>query len=173
MKAKIRYGLFVMFLAGLFLLCPRPWLTEFHVWGTEINLGFPLGAFSIQHWEGTQAEPGRLAVFPNVTGVIVDLLLLMLVLVLVFRRLNSQSSSLWSEQHGRMALRGKYRLLVFVGILLPMVSVCLFTFLVGPSLIGEHEAVQIGNALRLWFIVYLLVVVAVVIAKEVRHRKTK
>jgi len=70
-----------------------------------------------------------------------------------------------------MASCGKYRLLVLGGILLPMVSICVFTFLIGPSLIGEREAVRIGSALGLWFIVYLLVLVAIVIAKEIRAKK--
>ena len=67
----------------------------------------------------------------------------------------------------------KYRLLVFGGISLPILGICAFTFLIGPKLIGERDAVHIGNTLGLWFIVYLVIVVAVVIAREIRVRKSK
>jgi uncharacterized membrane protein len=72
-----------------------------------------------------------------------------------------------------MAAHGKYRLLVIVGILLPMIGICVFTFLMGPTLIGERQAAKIGSTLGCWFLVYLLVVVASVIARELRGRKTK
>jgi hypothetical protein len=72
-----------------------------------------------------------------------------------------------------MTTSGKYRLLVFGGILLPMLGICVFTFLIGPSLIGERQAAHIGSTLGFWFIVYLVVVVGVVIAKKIRAKGSK
>ena len=67
----------------------------------------------------------------------------------------------------------KYRALVFVGVLLPMVIICAFTFLIGPALLGERQAAQIGSTLGFWFIVYLTVVVAVVVVREIRGNKPR
>ena len=72
-----------------------------------------------------------------------------------------------------MTASGKYRSLVFGGILLPMLGICVFTFLIGPKLIGERQAAHIGSTLGFWFIVYLLVVVTVVVARELRAKKPK
>ena len=72
-----------------------------------------------------------------------------------------------------MITSGKYRLLVFGGILLPMVAICVFTFLIGPSLVGEPKAAHIGSTLGLWFIVYLLAIVVIVIAREMRAKRPK
>jgi hypothetical protein len=45
--------------------------------------------------------------------------------------------------------------------------------LIGPALIGERQAAEIGSTLGFWFVVYLVVVVAVVVAREVRANKQK
>jgi len=44
-----------------------------------------------------------------------------------------------------------------------MVAICIFTFVIGPRLIGEREAANLGSTLGFWFGVYLVLVVAVVI----------
>ena len=54
-----------------------------------------------------------------------------------------------------------------------MIGICFFTFVIGPRLIGEREAAKLGSDLGFWFVVYLVLVVAVVIAREVRARRQK
>ena len=72
-----------------------------------------------------------------------------------------------------MNVSSKYRLVAFAGVLLPMVGICIFTFIIGPRLIGEREAAKLGSTLGLWFAIYLVIVVAVVIAREIRARRPK
>ena len=72
-----------------------------------------------------------------------------------------------------MIIYGKYRLLVLGGILLPMAAICAFTFLIGPSLLGEAQAAHIGSTLGFWFIVYLFAVVIIVTAREIRAKRPK
>lgn len=67
----------------------------------------------------------------------------------------------------------KYQPLIFLGVLLPMFVICIFRFLIGPSLIGERQAAEIGNTIGFWFVVYLAVVVAIVVAREVRANNHK
>lgn len=67
----------------------------------------------------------------------------------------------------------KYRLLVFGGILLPMVAIYVLTFLIGPRLLGEPRAAHLGSRLGFGFLVYLLIVVVAVVIRELRTRKQK
>jgi hypothetical protein len=99
-KTKVGYWLLVVFLFGFVLLCPRPWLTEFHVWGRDIPLGFPVEAFSIQLWDKTQAEPGKLAVFPDVPGLILNLMIVFVVVFILRRRLWCHKINQINEQTG-------------------------------------------------------------------------
>ena len=72
-----------------------------------------------------------------------------------------------------MKVSNKYRLLALTGVLLPMVGICIFTFVIGPRLIGEREAAKLGSTLGFWFVIYLVLVVAVVIGREIRARRPK
>lgn len=73
MKKILRRGLALTVVFCIVLLCPRPWLWESHVWGIDIPVGFPLESVSIQVWHATQGQPGRVAVFPTVPGLLADL----------------------------------------------------------------------------------------------------
>jgi hypothetical protein len=72
-----------------------------------------------------------------------------------------------------MKRASKYRVFIFGGVLLPMSLICIFRFLIGPTLVGERQAAEIGSTLGFWFVVYLAVVVAIVVAREVRAKKQK
>jgi hypothetical protein len=70
-----------------------------------------------------------------------------------------------------MNVSSKYRRLALFGVLVPMLGICVFVFLIGPRLVGDYKAARIGNTLGFWFIVYLIVVTALIVAGEIHARK--
>ena len=72
-----------------------------------------------------------------------------------------------------MNVSNKFRWRVIGGAVVPLLGIGIFTFLIGPRLVGKQRAVHIGSTLGLWFIVYLMIVVAVVIAREIKAKRPK